>query len=88
MRSHIAFLHCLVLTAAVSVFAQETAIQNKIDENTSAVSMDRLKTDIETLVNFHNRNNFSDTLSNSKGIGAARRWILSEFEKINKTCNE
>ena len=29
----------------------------------------------------------SDTLSNTRGIGAARRWIKSEFQKISKECN-
>ena len=29
----------------------------------------------------------SDTLSKTHGIGAARRWIKSEFETISKNCN-
>src|SRR6185436_5934402 len=31
------------------------------------------------LVSFGTRNTFSDTLSSTRGIGAARRWIFSQF---------
>ena len=46
-----------------------------------------LQKDIQTLVDFGTRNTFSDTLSDTRGIGAARRWIKSEFESISKNCN-
>jgi hypothetical protein len=50
------------------------------------VSSERLEKDITTLANFGTRNTFSDTISETRGIGAARRWIKSEFEKIAKEC--
>ncbi len=53
----------------------------------NTVSSERIKQDIQTLVNFGTRNTFSDTISNTRGIGAARRWIKSEFETISKDCN-
>ncbi len=53
----------------------------------NTVSSERIKQDIQTLVNFGTRNTFSDTISNTRGIGAARRWIKSEFEAISKDCN-
>lgn len=53
----------------------------------NAVSEERIKEDITTLANFGTRNTFSDTISNTRGIGAARRWIKEEFETISKTCN-
>ena len=43
--------------------------------------------DVITLVNFGTRHTLSDTLSKSRGIGASRRWIKSEFEKISKDCD-
>ncbi|HEY4289112.1 MAG TPA: M28 family peptidase [Puia sp.] len=43
------------------------------------ISADSLKADLITLANFKNRNTFSDTTSNTKGIGAARRWVFSKF---------
>lgn len=47
----------------------------------------RIESDIRTLANFGTRNTFSDTTSNQRGIGAARRWIKSEFEKVSKDCS-
>jgi len=47
----------------------------------------RIEADIRTLANFGTRNTFSDTTSNQRGIGAARRWIKSEFEKVSKDCS-
>ena len=38
-------------------------------------------------MNFGTRNTFSDTISDTRGIGAARRWIKSEFETISENCN-
>ena len=52
-----------------------------------SVSSERLENDIQTLVYFGTRHTLSDTLSSSRGIGAARRWIKSEFEGISKDCN-
>ena len=51
-----------------------------------AVSSKHIEKNIQTLVDFGTRNTFSDTISNTKGIGAARRWIKSEFEIISKDC--
>ena len=38
------------------------------------------------LVSFGTRNTFSDTISSTRGIGAARRWIFSEFERYSRDC--
>lgn len=46
----------------------------------------RLESDITNLVNFGTRHTLSETESNTRGIGAARRWIKAEFEKIAKEC--
>jgi len=45
------------------------------------VSPARVKADIESLVSFGTRHTLSATDSPTRGIGAARRWIKSEFEK-------
>jgi Zn-dependent M28 family amino/carboxypeptidase len=47
----------------------------------------RIASDIRTLANFGTRNTFSDTTSSQRGIGAARRWIKSEFENVSKDCS-
>jgi len=52
-----------------------------------AVSADRIEANIRKLAGFGTRNTLSDTVSDTRGIGAARRWIKSEFEKISEACN-
>uniref|UniRef100_UPI00404B3C6A M28 family peptidase n=1 Tax=Flavobacterium sp. TaxID=239 RepID=UPI00404B3C6A len=66
-----------------TVFAQTDP---KIYEIIQKVSAERIENDITKLANFGTRNTFSDTISNTRGIGAARRWIKSEFELISKSC--
>lgn len=51
-----------------------------------AVSADRIEQDIVKLVSFGTRHTMSETESDTRGIGAARRWIKSEFEKISESC--
>ena len=58
----------------------------RIYEIINKVSADRIEKDITTLVNFGTRHTLSDTVSKTRGIGAARRWIKSEFEKISSDC--
>ena len=51
-----------------------------------ATSAERIYNDIEKLVSFGTRHTLSDTESEARGIGAARRWIKSEFETISREC--
>ncbi len=53
-----------------------------------AVSSERIERDITTLANFGTRHTLSDTTSTTRGIGAARRWIKSEFEKTSADCDK
>ena len=53
-----------------------------------SISSERIQKDVTTLVNFGTRHTLSDTLSQTRGIGAARRWIKSEFDKISSECND
>ena len=71
------FFWCFVL------FAQK---EDKIYSIIASVSAERIESDIRTLANFGTRHTLSDTLSNIRGIGAARRWIKNEFDKINFGC--
>jgi hypothetical protein len=77
--------YIILLFIALSVSHAQT--NQKYYDIIDAVSAERIKNDIETLANFGTRNTFSDTISNTRGIGAARRWIKNEFEVISKTCN-
>lgn len=51
-----------------------------------AVSAKNIEKDITKLVGFGTRHTLSDTKSETRGIGAARRWIEAEFKRIAKTC--
>ncbi len=51
-----------------------------------ATSADRIEKDVRTLVGFGTRNTLSDTLSQTRGIGAARRWIKAEMDRISAAC--
>jgi len=51
-----------------------------------AVSEERIEAYITRLAGFGTRNTFSDTLSDTRGIGAARRWIKAEFDAISAAC--
>lgn len=60
--------------------------QNKLHEIAGAMQAERIESDIRTLVNFGTRHTLSETESDTRGIGAARRWIFAEFEKISEAC--
>ncbi len=60
---------------------------SRIYDIIGAVSKERIKADVTKLANFGTRHTLSDTVSQTRGIGAARRWIKSEFEKTSAACN-
>ena len=78
------FVFFIIVCFTFSSFSQT---EQRIYDIINAVSSERIKADITTLANFGTRNTFSDTISNTRGIGAARRWIKDEFETISKDCN-
>ena len=47
-----------------------------------SISADRLMADVESLVSFGTRHSMSDTTSETRGVGAARRWLLAEMQAI------
>ena len=78
------YLLILSITTLNLLQGQEKKDLYKIIEE---VSSERIEKDIRKLVSFGTRHTLSDTLSKKRGIGAARRWIKSEFEKISNNCN-
>ncbi|QWX85535.1 M28 family peptidase [Cellulophaga sp. HaHaR_3_176] len=78
----------ILLLIPVLIFTTFTSAQTdvRIYDIIDAISADRIKQDITTLTEFGTRNTFSDTISETRGIGAARRWIKSEFDNISKNC--
>jgi hypothetical protein len=72
---------------APPVAAQEPpATDPRIAAIVRSVSTARLETDLRRLVSFGTRHTLSDTLSPTRGIGAARRWIKAEFDRISTAC--
>lgn len=58
----------------------------RIYEIIESVDADRIKKDVQELVDFGTRHTLSDTLSATRGIGAARRYIKKEFDQIAADC--
>ncbi len=52
----------------------------------ASVAPDSLERTVRHLVAFGTRHTLSDTLSTTRGIGAARRWVKSEFDRISAAC--
>ena len=77
-------LLAVMLAAAGAVGAAEpnvTAHQAQIDAIVRDISAQRIQGYIDKLVSFGTRHTMSDTTSETRGIGAARRWIKSELER-------
>ena len=82
MKTYWVFLMVFALSTGMS---QDTT---KIYDIIDGVSASRIEQDIKKLVGFGTRHTLSDTLSNSRGIGAARRWIKAEFDQISSDCTD
>jgi len=68
-----------------SIHAQTIVSRNKdIDEMVKSVSQDSLKSYIAKMVSFGTRNTLSDIKSKTKGIGAARNWVVGKFNQFAK----
>ncbi|MDA0937431.1 MAG: M28 family peptidase [Bacteroidetes bacterium] len=78
------YLSLLFIWSAIALHSQSDQDFQSI---INSVSASRLQKDITTLANFGTRHTLSDTLSDQRGIGAARRWIKKEFEMISKGCD-
>tara|TARA_B100000767_G_scaffold264489_1_gene279443 strand:- start:4489 stop:5817 length:1329 start_codon:yes stop_codon:yes gene_type:complete len=72
----------IILLASITNAQTDTRIYDIVKN----VKTERIKKDITKLANFGTRHTLSDTISNTRGIGAARRWIKSEFDEISKNC--
>jgi hypothetical protein len=61
--------------------AQTTVSDPEISKMVSEVSASNMETTVRKLVSFGTRHTLSDTKSNTRGIGAAQRWVKAEFDK-------
>ena len=86
LKFTLVFLSCFGAMFAQNNVPSETDL--RIYDIIDAVSADRIEQDVRTLAGFGTRNTFSDTLSDTRGIGAARRFIKEEFDKTSANCGD
>tara|TARA_Y200000002_G_scaffold32204_1_gene23750 strand:+ start:11128 stop:12561 length:1434 start_codon:yes stop_codon:yes gene_type:complete len=91
-------LYCFILIILVSSsfsWAQDSSDYTNVSTSWTseelhtigtAASAEQLEYYIRQLADFGTRHTLSDTVSNTRGIGAARRWIKAEFKKISEEC--
>ena len=76
----------LILAAPAAKAAPEGRNDAMLHRLQGEVSTERIEADISRLVGFGTRHTLSETESETRGIGAARRWIKAEFEAISADC--
>ncbi|WP_374565558.1 M20/M25/M40 family metallo-hydrolase [Ideonella sp.] len=76
------------LSPAMSIAAEPATDQSLLREAAAAVSPAELKATIQTLVGFGTRHTLSDTVSDTRGIGAARRWVQRRFGELSRQCGQ
>ena len=81
-------LNVPIAIAALLGAASVLATEKDLYEIATAPSDERIADDIQALVDFGTRHTLSLTQSNSRGIGAARRWLANEFEEISENCGQ
>lgn len=86
MKKILGLIICICLLSQLNA----QVIINKdpfIEKMVAEVSSDSLKSYIYSLVSFGTRHTLSVQNNNSKGIGAARNWVLSKFKEFAKNSN-
>ncbi|MGA0987781.1 MAG: M28 family metallopeptidase [Flavobacteriaceae bacterium] len=76
------FIGCFLLS--LQLLSAQT--DQRIYEIIESVDADHIKKDVQALVDFGTRHTLSDTVSATRGIGAARRYIKKEFDQIAADC--
>ncbi len=79
------FITLLASCVTVVLFSQTiTQKDPRIEKMVSEVSKDSLKSYITKLVSFGTRNTLSTQVNPNRGIGTARKWVLSKFNEFAK----
>lgn len=76
----------ILLASFSSPFLFAESIEDIRELLPEQVSSQRIEADIRQLVSFGTRHTLSETNSDKRGIGAARRWIENEFNQISSAC--
>ena len=80
-------LSVLLCVLSITVLAQNTPRPDadpRIEKIVASISEDRLKELLTKLVSFGTRNTLSDQDSTTRGVGAARNWILEEMRRSSE----
>ena len=75
---------CVVLAASAPAAAQVDRPNPEIAKIVAEVSPDRIERTIRRLAAFGTRHTLSETESDTRGIGAARRWIKAQLEACGR----
>ena len=87
MRTLSLALAGLLLAGATVAQAGTPAAEHPLLHQLAAeVRPERMRADIQTMVDFGTRHTLSETRSETRGIGAARRWVERGFEAISRDC--
>lgn len=88
-----AFRYALAFSMAYggsAAMARDTSVyshdQAELHALATAPDPAQLRDTITRLVGFGTRHTLSDTISKTRGIGAARRWVQGRFEAISHDC--
>jgi len=81
-------LRILLLLFSVSTsFGQITMDDPEIRKMLTEVKSENMEATVKKLVSFGTRHTLSDTKSSTRGIGAAQRWVKSEFDNYALASN-
>ncbi|WP_425987309.1 M28 family metallopeptidase [Brevundimonas sp. TWP2-3-2] len=83
----IALAALLALPAVAHAQTPAAVEQPLLHTVVSQVEAGRMRADITALVGFGTRHTMSETVSETRGIGAARRWSEREFRAISEACD-
>lgn len=72
------------LTMATPLLSQQENIDPEITHMVSEVKTTNLEATVNKLVSFGTRHALSDTKSDTRGIGAAQRWVKAQFDTYAK----
>src|SRR5450432_1859894 len=80
------FASCAAAAADPSTAALPNSDELRARAIVATVDPAELHATIEKLVSFGTRHTMSDTVSDTRGIGAARRWVAAEFAAMSRDC--
>jgi Zn-dependent M28 family amino/carboxypeptidase len=82
------FIYAILMGLMFQISPAQTIVSDpEIKKMVSEVSASNMENTVRKLVSFGTRHTLSDTKSNTRGIGAAQRWVKSEFDKYAKESN-